>query len=454
MRRGAGRCAPPWCRGRSWPAPRRPAPARPRSSLAVASPAGAGSAGARRTARPHADAVVAAEPRREVAPGPRRAPRTTRCPPARRVGPKRRSSSTCGSVGQAGAQPVQQGLLVWRAGRPVGSGERAQAAAIATAPSRFGVPASCRAGPVAQRTSSPASPSTLPLVAPPPARYGSAPRPASPRDRRAHRRRTARTACARRRRRSRRRAAARSTGRCGGELRGVDRDPGAVPVRHRGEGGDRPHLAGDVARARSRATRPRPCAAAAPRPARRPPPPGGGAPAGGPRAPPRQQVGVVLGVERDHRRAGRAAPRASRFSASVVLRVKTTVSPGRQPRKSRDGLAGPARTPACTARDSARRRGGRCRSTAGARRPRRRRRAAHGAVAATSRLANVDTAAVGGRLHVSRGDRSRGHGSGDRPRRVRACPGTPRAGPGHHPGHPAANARVAGQQAGAVRWHS
>ena len=120
------------------------------------------------------------------------------------------------------------------------------------------------------------------------------------------------------------------------ELSGVDEDPCAATVRDLGEGGDRQHLAGHVGRARHREQ-------------------GGGLAstvrrrAGGrlvqrvrgphdARVLPRQQVRVVLDVE-DHGAAAGTQP-ASRFSESVVFRVKTTTWSSARSDEPGDRVAG------------------------------------------------------------------------------------------------------------------
>ncbi len=108
------------------------------------------------------------------------------------------------------------------------------------------------------------------------------------------------------------------------ELGGVHRDPRAVPVGDVGQPGDRPQLPGDVGRGRDHQQR-GPSIAASASSAARSASPGkaGGASRTG--ADQGEEGGMVLGVE-DHHRGPSGRLRASRFMASVVLRVNTSAS--------------------------------------------------------------------------------------------------------------------------------
>ena len=148
-----------------------------------------------------------------------------------------------GDRGQAGAQPPVEPASSWStmASQPMRPSS-SMAAWSATAPMTLGEPASSRSGGSVQTTSSRSTRST----APPPARNGSPVGERAHAGRPARRRRTARTSCGRSRRRSRRRP---GSGRCGGELGGVDEHRDAPLVGGGDDLVDRRQPAGDVGRA-------------------------------------------------------------------------------------------------------------------------------------------------------------------------------------------------------------
>ena len=140
---------------------------------------------------------------------------------------------------------------------------------MAYAPMTFGEPASCRARPAVPLDVHTAvrAPRDLRL-APPPARYGSAPaQPVGPAGEHAGAEGRVELVPGEARP-SRRPSSAMSTGRCGASCAASSDDAGAVPVRGGGQSAYRPQLAGDVRRAGDAHQRRAPRAPrAAPRPA-------------------------------------------------------------------------------------------------------------------------------------------------------------------------------------------
>ena len=160
-----------------------------------------------------------------------------------------------------------------------------------------------------------------------------APRPASRRARPGCRCRTVRTACGRTAPDSRWWSASRDTGAVRRELGRVDRHPGAETVRQFGDRLDRPDLSGHVGGAGDGDERRAldPCERRGQIDQR-------GVDVTRDRQAydirPRQQVGVVLAFPHGSPWCRPATAAASRFIASVVLRVKITWSSGRAPTKS------------------------------------------------------------------------------------------------------------------------
>ena len=256
------------------------------------------------------------------------------------------------------------------------------------------------------------------------------------------------------------------------ELRGVDDDPGAVRVREVRELRDRQQLAGDVARpgdgeqrggrsARAPATRGHGAARGCARPRR----------SDAARRSPRQQVRVVLDVEEEHlavRRdgGGQQVQRVGRVpdeDHDVVRRGRRRTARPRS-RRARRAPCSPATvqpaprwTLPYSGRTWSRRRR---RPPAPARWPRRRgRRSAPSGRRRAARAAGADDRQQGGRLgerRVGAVQGEHGHGRGLRWEGTRGVPRLPRPvgrGPVITRSTPPRR-RVAGQRAGAWRWHS